>query len=218
MTLAQSLPVGEHPDPDAQRGGIGADRRYFLLLLVQVGVVGLTVGIERVVVPLLGRDAFGLDRRSAILSFIVAFGLAKAPLNLVAGAAAARIGGRRVLLIGWLSALPVPFLLALAPSWSWVIAANVFLGVQQGLCWSATIIMKVDLARPSERGFAIGLNELVGYAATAAAAYGGAVIAATYGLRTAPFVVLGALVLAGAALAALTPERSRAPKVTDVRS
>lgn len=192
--------------------GIRPHLRLFLLLLVQVAVVGLAVGIERVVVPLLGGEVFGLERTTAVLSFIVAFGLAKAPLNLVAGILVERLGARRILLAGWSIALPVPFLLALAPSWPWVVAANVLLGAQQGLCWSILIMMKVELAGDGQRGVAIGLNELVGYLGTAIATYAGAALAGRYGLDTAPFVALGVLLLLGLWLAVITPGPTDAPR------
>jgi len=128
------------------------------------------VGLERSTLPLIGTEDFGLGSSAAVLSFIVAFGLAKSLTNLGAGAAAERLGRRRLLIAGWVFALPVPVLVAVAPSWEWVVAANAFLGISQGLAWSMTVVMKVDLVGPERRGLALGLNESAGYAGVAIAA------------------------------------------------
>ena len=128
------------------------------------------VGLERSTLPLIGQDEFGVASSAAVLSFIVAFGLAKSFTNLGAGALAERVGRRRLLILGWAVALPVPLLIAVAPSWGWIVAANVFLGVNQGLAWSMTVVMKIDLVGPKRRGFALGLNEAAGYGGVAAAA------------------------------------------------
>src|SRR4051812_36873229 len=120
------------------------------------------VGLERSTLPLIGEDDFGLGSRAAVLSFIVAFGLAKAFTNLAAGSLAERVGRRRLLILGWAVALPVPLLIGLAPSWPWIVAANALLGVNQGLAWSMTVVMKVDLVGPKRRGFALGVNEAAG--------------------------------------------------------
>ena len=137
-------------------------------LLVGVSaLVGGMVGQERTIVPLLGVEVFGLSTATAALSFLVAFGLAKAVTNLVAGAMADRVGRKPVLVAGWLVGLPVPFLLILAPDWGWVVAANILLGINQGLTWSTTVLMKIDLVGPRNRGLALGLNEAAGYLAVA---------------------------------------------------
>ena len=128
------------------------------------------VGLERSTLPLIGADQFAVGSTVAVLSFIVAFGLAKSLTNLAAGALADRIGRRRLLIIGWSLALPVPLLIAVAPSWGWVVAANLFLGVNQGLAWSMTVLMKIDLVGPKRRGLALGLNEAAGYGGVALAA------------------------------------------------
>lgn len=145
------------------------------------------VGLERTVVPLLAEAEFGLASKSIALSFLVAFGVVKAAANLAAGALADRVGRKRLLVAGWVAGLPVPFLLIGAPGWSWVVVANLLLGVNQGLCWSTTVIMKIDLVGPRQRGLAMGLNEFAGYVAVSLAALATGYLAAAYGLRPAPF-------------------------------
>jgi MFS family permease len=164
-------------------------------LLVAVNVfVGAMVGLERSTLPLIGRDEFDLTSSVAVLSFIVAFGLVKALTNLFAGALAQRVGRRRLLIAGWAAALPVPLLIATAPSWAWIVAANVLLGVNQGLAWSMTVVMKIDLVGPKRRGFALGLNE--------AAGYGGVALAAGLsGWLAAEFAARDVVVVAGAVIA-----------------
>jgi MFS family permease len=145
--------------------------------------VGATVGLERVLLPLLAERDFGLASRAAILSFIVSFGLVKAIANLLAGRISERWGRKKVLVVGWLFALPVPAIILLAPSWSWIVLANVLLGINQGLCWSTTVIMKIDLVGPERRGLAMGLNEASGYLAVSAAAFVSGYLAGSLGLR-----------------------------------
>jgi MFS family permease len=157
-------------------------------------LVGGMVGLERSVLPLVGRQDFGLRSSSAILAFVVAFGAAKALTNLAAGDLAERVGRKRLLVIGWLVALPVPLLIGLAPSWWYVVAANLLLGVNQGFAWSMTVVMKIDLAGPRRRGLALGLNEAAGYLGVAAAAFATGALAASYAPRT--IVWVGAAVLA----------------------
>ena len=150
---------------DSIRLGLRANWEQFSLLVTVNAFVGATVGIERVLLPLLAEREFGLASRAAILSFIVSFGLVKAIANLFAGRVGERWGRKKVLISGWLFALPVPVLILLAPSWRWVVLANVLLGINQGLCWSTTVIMKIDLVGPERRGLAMGLNEASGYLA-----------------------------------------------------
>src|SRR5687768_15458201 len=145
------------------------------------------VGLERSILPAIAEQEFAIAARSAILSFIVAFGVTKAATNYLAGRLADRFGRKHVLIAGWLVAVPVPFLLMEAPSWNWVIVANVLLGISQGLTWSVTVIMKIDLAGPRQRGLAMGLNEFAGYFAVAVSAFATASIAASHGLRPEPF-------------------------------
>jgi MFS family permease len=168
--------------------GLRANLGQFLLLVLINAFVGAMVGLERDVVPLLGARTFGLASATAGLSFIVSFGVVKALANLGAGHLSDRIGRKGVLVAGWLAGLPVPLLLIVAPSWGWVITANMLLGVNQGLCWSTTVIMKIDLVGPARRGLAMGLNEAAGYGAVALAAAGSGYLAAVYGLRPWPFV------------------------------
>ena len=152
------------------RLGLRRNLRQFALLVAINAFVGAMVGLERSTLPLIGEDDFGLGSSAAVLSFIVAFGLAKSLTNLAAGVAAEGVGRRRLLLLGWTVALPVPLMIAVAPSWAWIVAANLLLGVNQGLTWSMTVVMKIDLVGPRRRGFALGLNEAAGYGGVAVAA------------------------------------------------
>jgi nitrate/nitrite transporter NarK len=176
------------------RLGLAANWRQFALLVFVNALVGGTIGLERSIIPSLARDEFGLDSYRAVLSFIVAFGVAKAFANYAAGLLADRMGRKPLLVIGWLLALPVPLLLMWAPTWAWVLAANVLLGVSQGLTWSMTVVMKVDIVGSERRGLAMGLNEFAGYLALAISAVLTATVAARYGLRPWPFAIGGALV------------------------
>jgi MFS family permease len=159
------------------RLGLRANAGQFALLVALNAFVGAMVGLERSVLPLVGKDDFGLASKSAILSFVVAFGVAKAFANLAAGGLAHRVGRRRLLLLGWLLALPVPILIATAPSWWLIVVANLFLGLNQGFAWSMTVVMKIDLVGPARRGLALGLNESAGYLGVAATALASAPVA-----------------------------------------
>jgi MFS family permease len=152
------------------RLGLRENLTQFSLLVAVNAFVGAMVGLERSTLPLIGESEFGLASSAAVLSFIVAFGLAKSFTNLAAGAGAERLGRRRLLILGWSVALPVPLLIAVAPSWAWIVAANVLLGINQGLAWSMTVVMKIDLVGPKRRGLALGLNEAAGYGGVAVAA------------------------------------------------
>jgi MFS family permease len=176
------------------RLGLRENLPQFGLLVAVNAFVGAMVGLERSTLPLIGRDDFGLSSSAAVVSFIAAFGLAKAFTNLGAGAFATRVGRRRLLIAGWAVALPVPLLIAVAPSWGWVVAANVLLGVNQGLAWSMTVVMKIDLVGPKRRGFALGLNEAAGYGGVALAA-------AVSGWLAAEFAARDVLVVAAALIA-----------------
>ena len=169
------------------RLGLRVNAAQFWLLVLVNAFVGGMVGLERVVVPLLGQDVFGLSSAGAAAGFIVTFGLTKAAMNLLAGWLAERHGRRRVLIAGWLAGVPVPLLLIWAPAWGWVLLANVFLGVNQGLAWSMTVTMKIDLVGPRRRGLALGLNEFAGYVAVAVAALSSGLVAERFGLRPEPF-------------------------------
>jgi MFS family permease len=176
--------------------GLRENLAQFSLLVLINAFVGAMVGLERSTLPLIGKADFGLGSKAAVLSFIVAFGLAKALTNLGAGVLAQRLGRRRLLIAGWAIALPVPLLIAVAPSWGWIVAANVLLGINQGLAWSMTVVMKIDLVGPERRGFALGLNEAAGYG-------GVAVAAAVSGWLAAEFAPCDVLVAAGATIALL---------------
>jgi len=180
------------------RLGLRVNARQFGLLVGLNALVGAMVGLERSVLPLVGKQDFGLTSAAAILAFIVAFGAAKALTNLAAGDLAERFGRKRVLVAGWIVALPVPLFIGLAPSWWFIVAANLLLGVNQGLAWSMTVVMKIDLAGPRRRGLALGLNEAAGYLGLAATAFATGVLAASYAPRT--VVWIGAAVIAATGL------------------
>jgi len=169
------------------RLGLGPNLAQFTLLVVVNAFVGAMVGLERTILPAIAEHDFHLAARTAVLSFIVVFGLVKAATNYFAGRLSDAVGRKRVLVAGWLVALPVPLLLMWAPSWTWVLVANALLGASQGLTWSTTVIMKIDLAGPSRRGFAMGLNEFAGYGAVALSALATGYVASVYGLRPEPF-------------------------------
>jgi MFS family permease len=169
------------------RLGLRENLWQFLLLVVVNAFVGAMVGLERSILPPLAEQEFQLVARTAVLSFIVVFGVSKAFTNYLAGRLSDRFGRKHVLVAGWLVAVPVPFLLMWAPSWSWVLVANALLGVSQGLTWSTTVIMKIDLAGPRNRGLAMGLNEFAGYFAVAGSALATGYVAARCGLRPEPF-------------------------------
>jgi MFS family permease len=189
--------------------GLRANAAQFTLLVALNALVGSMVGLERSVLPVLGEKDFGLVSKVAILSFLVAFGLAKALANLAAGALAGRFGRKHVLSLGWLLALPVPVLIGLAGSWSLVVVANVFLGLSQGLAWSMTVVMKIDLVGPRRRGLALGLNESAGYLGVAATAFASGALAGAYSPRTVIWVG-GAAIAAAGTLATLTLVRETA--------
>lgn len=169
------------------RLGLRQNLAQFSLLVVVNAFVGGMVGIERTILPQIAEEEFALAAKAAVLSFIVVFGVTKALTNYVAGRLSDAFGRKRVLVVGWIVAAPVPFLLMWAPSWPWILFANVFLGVSQGLTWSTTVIMKIDLAGPAKRGLAMGLNEFAGYFAVAGSALATGLLAAAYGLRPEPF-------------------------------
>ena len=165
------------------RLGLRANAAQFTLLVAVNALVGGMLGQERTVLPLLADQEFHLGAYTASLTYILAFGVAKAITNYLAGTWSDRYGRKPVLVAGWLIAVPIPLLLIWAPSWAWVVAANVLLGISQGLTWSTTVIMKVDLVGPDRRGLAMGLNEAAGYGALAATAMATGYLAAAYGLR-----------------------------------
>jgi MFS family permease len=207
--------------------GLRENLAQFSLLLAVNAFVGAMVGLERSTLPLIGEDDFGLGSSTAVLSFIVAFGAAKALTNLAAGSLAARVGRRRLLIVGWAVALPVPLLIAVAPSWAVVVAANAFLGVNQGLTWSMTVVMKIDLVGPRRRGFALGLNEAVGYGGVALAAAASGGLAADLAARDVLVVAAAVVALAALVVSALfvrdtaahvALEQRRSPEPDDERA
>jgi MFS family permease len=180
--------------------GLRINARQFALLVGLNALVGSMVGLERSVLPLVGKHDFHLRSSAAILAFVVAFGAAKALSNLAAGDLAERFGRKRLLVAGWLAAVPVPFLIGLAPSWWFIVVANLLLGVNQGLAWSMTVVMKIDLAGPRRRGLALGLNEAAGYLGVAAAAFASGALAASYAPRTVVWVGAAAITAVGLAV------------------
>ena len=183
--------------------GLRANWQQFALLVAVNVFVGGMIGLERSVLPLLAEEEFGIASKTAAVSFIATFGMAKAVTNLFAGNLSQRFTRRRVLIAGWLVGLPVPLILIWAPSWGWVIGANVLLGLNQGLAWSMTVNMKMDLVGPRRRGLALGFNEAAGYLSLAAAAYLTGVIAQHHGLRPEPFYMGIAFAALGLGLSVL---------------
>jgi MFS family permease len=176
--------------------GLRPNLAQFSLLATITFGVGLVVGAERVVVPVLAKQDFGIASFLATLAFIVSFGFVKAALNLVAGRLADHFGRKPLLVLGWLVALPVPFMIIFAPSWGWIVAANVFLGMNQGLAWTMTVTSKIDLVGPKQRGFALGINEFSGYAGVSLGGFVGGYLGGVFGLRVAPFLfVLGVILV-----------------------
>jgi MFS family permease len=182
------------------RLGLRANASQFGLLVGLNALVGAMVGLERSVLPLVGKQDFGLKSSAAILAFVVAFGAAKACTNLAAGELAERIGRKRLLVAGWLVALPVPLLIGLATSWWWIVAANMLLGINQGLAWSMTVVMKIDLAGPQRRGLALGLNEAAGYLGVAVTAFATGALAASYAPRSVVWIGAALIIAAGLGL------------------
>ncbi|GDY32297.1 MFS transporter [Gandjariella thermophila] len=191
------------------RLGLRANLAQFSLLVAVNALVGGVLGQERNVLPLLAERDFRLTAYTALLTYVLAFGVTKATTNYAAGTLADRFGRKPVLLAGWLVAVPVPLLLIWAPNWGWVVAANVLLGVNQGLTWSTTVIMKIDLAGPARRGLAMGLNEAAGYGAVAVTAATTGYLAARYGLRPAPFLLGACYVVLGLGLTTFAVRETR---------
>jgi MFS family permease len=195
--MSRTIALQGELNVQSTRLGLRENLGQFSLLLLLNAFVGVMVGMERSVLPLLAERQFGIVSRAAILSFLITFGLVKAIANVFAGATADRGGRHRMMIAGWLAGIPVPLLIMFAPSWGWVIAANVLLGVNQGLCWSTAIVMKVDLVGTRQRGLAIGLNESAGYLAVAGAALATGYLAGQHGLRPWPFLLGMAAAVAG---------------------
>jgi MFS family permease len=189
--------------------GLRANLPQFSLLVGLNAFVGAMVGMERTVLPLLGEQEFGLTSKTAITSFIVSFGVTKALLNLVAARLSDRVGRKPILIVGWLFALPVPFLIIFAPAWWWIDLANVLLGVNQAMAWSMTVIMKVDLVGPRRRGLALGLNEFAGYVAVGVMSWITGFIAGHWGLRPYPFYLGIGVAVVGLVLSVLAVRETR---------
>lgn len=190
--------------------GLRANWKQFTLLVVVNGFVGAMVGQERTIVPLIAGESFGIVSRSLILSFLFSFGIVKALSNFLAGGFSDKIGRKKILVTGWLFGLPVPVIIMFAPSWGWIVFANILLGINQGLCWSATVIMKIDLVGARRRGFALGLNEFAGYVCVSAAALLTGYLAATFHeLRPIPFYPGILFALAGLVLSVFFVKETR---------
>ena len=205
-----SRPQADSKGPDRKIVlGLRQNLAQFVLLVAVNALVGGTLGQERTVLPLLAEQVFHLDLYTSALTYIMAFGLAKAVTNYCAGTLSDRYGRKPVLVAGWLVAIPVPLLLILAPTWEWIIAANVILGINQGLTWFSTVIMKMDLVGPDRRGLAMGLNEAAGYLGVAGTALITGYIAANYGLRPGPFLLGAAYIALGLGLSVLAVKETR---------
>lgn len=198
------------PAGSSIRLGLRENWRQFALLVLINAFVGGMVGIERTVVPLIGAEEFHIASTTLVTSFIISFGVVKALANLISGQLADLWGRKRVLILGWLVGLPVPFMIIWAPNWEWIIAANALLGINQGFAWSMTVIMKVDLVGPKSRGLAVGLNEFAGYLAVGVTAFLTGYIASRYGLRPQPIYLGVGYAVLGAALSILLVRDTRA--------
>lgn len=198
-----------HSDSSSLQLGLKANWQQFALLVLINAFVGGMVGLERTVLPLIAEENFGMASRTAILSFIMSFGIVKALANSAAGELGDQWGRKKTLIAGWLLGLPVPFIVMWAPTWEWIVFANVLLGINQGLAWSATVIMKIDLVGPRQRGLAMGLNEAAGYLAVSLAALGTGYIAASYALRPHPLYLGVVFALLGLTLTILFARETR---------
>jgi MFS family permease len=204
MTPGNTSPKHQPGTRGAITLGLRQNLAQFMILVAVNALVGGTLGQERTVLPLLAGEVFKLDLYTSALTYILAFGVAKAATNYFAGTLSDRYGRKPVLVAGWLVALPVPLMLIFGPSWGWIVAANIVLGISQGLTWSTTVMMKMDLVGPSRRGLAMGLNEAAGYLGVAGTALATGYIASTYGLRPGPFLLGAAFIAVGLGLSVHT--------------
>ncbi len=179
--------IKNNEDTSPIKLGLKPNINQFLLLIIVNAFVGAMIGLEQTVIPILGKEEFDLESNALVLSFIASFGIVKAILNLFAGSLSDKFGRKNVLILGWLVGLPVPFILLFAPNWNWILFANVLLGINQGLAWSMTVNMKIDLVGTKQRGLALGLNEFAGYVSVALVGFLTGYIAAVYGLKPYPF-------------------------------
>jgi MFS family permease len=191
------------------RQGLRQNLGQFVILIVVNAFVGSMIGLEQTVVPLIGKNEFGINSNAIILSFIASFGLVKAILNLYAGSLAEKLGRKKVLIIGWLFGVPVPFILLAAPDWNWIIFANILLGVNQALTWSMTVNMKIDLVGKENRGLALGLNEFAGYLSVAVVGFATGYLASVYGLKPYPFYIGIGFAVVGTLLSVLAVRDTR---------
>jgi MFS family permease len=180
--------------------GLKENWKQFWLLVFINALVGGMIGLERTLLPEIAEKEFHLSSTSVILSFIILFGLFKAVTNYFAGALAHIVGRKKLLLYGWIIGIPVPFILIYANNWNWILFANVLLGINQGLTWSSTVVMKMDLVGEKQRGFAMGLNEFAGYGTLGLVAYSTSMVADNYGLRPYPFYIGIVIVILGTVL------------------
>jgi MFS family permease len=198
--------------------GLKENWEQFSLLIIINAFVGGMVGLERTILPVIAEAEFGLAAKTAILSFIIVFGIVKAITNYFTGTLANKIGRKNLLIIGWLVGLPIPFVLIYAPDWNWIIVANILLGINQGLTWSSTVVMKIDLVGERNRGLAMGLNEFAGYIAVALVGFSTGWIAGQFGLRPYPFYIGIALAVAGLVLSWLFVKDTRAYSIKEGES
>ena len=192
--------------------GIRANLPQFMVQTILVFFVGMTIGLERNVVPVLAEEDFAIASSSVILSFVVSFGFVKAALNLVGGRLSETWGRKPVLILGWLAAVPIPVMIIFAPNWWWIVAANVLMGINQGLAWSMTVTSKMDLVGPKNLGLATGINEFAGYSGVAVSVLVTGYLTASYGLRPTPFYFGLAVILAGPGRGAGIQQRNRSPR------
>src|SRR5881396_317796 len=180
---------GKNKQSNPIKLGLRPNIQQFLILVLVNAFVGAMIGLEQTVVPLIGKNEFGIESNAIIVSFIASFGAVEAILNLYAGNLSDRWGRKNVLVLGWLFGIPVPFILLLAPDWNWIVFANVLLGVNQALAWSMTVNMKIDLVGKERRGLALGLNEFAGYLSVAVVGFATGYLASVYGLKPFPFYI-----------------------------
>ena len=198
--------------------GLQANIQQFLILVLVNAFVGAMIGLEQTVVPLIGKNDFGIESNAIIVSFIASFGAVKAILNLYAGNLSDKWGRKNVLVLGWLFGFPVPFILLLGPDWNWIIFANVLLGINQGLAWSMTVNMKIDLVGKQRRGLALGLNEFAGYLSVAVVGFVTGYLASTYGLKPYPFYVGIAFVILGLVISWVIVKDTRKFTVLEIKN
>lgn len=198
--------------------GLRPNIQQFLILILVNAFVGAMIGLEQTVVPLIGKNEFGIDSNAIIVSFIASFGAVKAVLNLFAGNLSDKWGRKNVLVLGWLFGIPVPIILLLAPDWNWIIFANILLGINQGLAWSMTVNMKIDLVGKAQRGLALGLNEFAGYVSVAVIGFITGYLASTFGLKPYPFYIGVLFAILGLAISWIIVKDTRKFTILEIRN